>query len=254
MVRFSVLGSGSCGNSYVFSLDGQSILIDAGYSFRQINLRMEAGGFAMKDVMALFLTHLHPDHAHAAGIFARKTERPVYVTRRCRDHAVTEYMALNIPESSAMVTEPGIPVTVGPFSVSCFYTSHDSAGSCGYTVCADGKRFCIITDTGKYSPEMVEEARAADVLFLESNYDIQMLRTGPYPIYLQKRVAGERGHLSNDQARNLLLDAGYGSTEQRVYLVHISANNNTPETVEQAMCGFNAFVCRRGECYADYIS
>ena len=100
MIRYSVLGSGSCGNSYVFSCGDRSVLIDAGYSWRQICLRMHDGGFSEESVMALFLTHLHPDHAHAAGIFARKTAKPVYVSRKCRDHAVTEYLALNIPESS----------------------------------------------------------------------------------------------------------------------------------------------------------
>ena len=253
MIRYSVLGSGSCGNSYVFSCGDRSVLIDAGYSWRQICLRMHDGGFDEESVMALFLTHLHPDHAHAAGIFARKTAKPVYVSRKCRDHAVTEYLALNIPESSSFVIEPEQAVNVGPFELSCFYTSHDSAGSCGYTICCEGKRITIITDTGKYTPEMVEEARRADLLFLESNYDVTMLRTGPYPLYLQKRVAGERGHLSNDQARGLLEDAGY-PVDRPVYLVHISANNNTPDTVAEAMSGFNAVVCHRGERYIGQIS
>ena len=254
MVRYSVLGSGSCGNSYIFTAGSSSVLIDAGYSWRQICLRMQAGGFDADSVLALFLTHLHPDHANAAGIFARKTAKPVYVSRKCRDYAVSEYLALNIPENCSKVMEPSSVVSEGPFGVSCFYTSHDSAGSCGYTISVEGKRITIITDTGKYTPEMVEQARAADLLFLESNYDVNMLRTGPYPIYLQRRVAGERGHLSNDQARSLLLDAGYDVSGKPVYLVHISANNNTPDTVAQAMGGFNAFVCERGGCYCGQIS
>ena len=113
----------------------------------------------------------------------------------------------------------------------------------------DGKTFVIVTDTGKYSQEMVDHAREADVLFLESNYDIQMLRTGPYPLWLQKRVAGEHGHLSNDQARSFLLDAGFDSNGKPVHLIHLSDNNNCIEAVAESMCGFNAHVCARGECY-----
>ena len=144
-------------------------------------------------------------------------------------------------------------MNVGPFEVSCFYTSHDSAGSCGYEIKADGKVFVIITDTGIYNEDMVKAAKEADVLFLESNHDVEMLRMGPYPLRLQKRVAGERGHLSNDQARSLLLDAGFDKSQKPVYLIHLSSNNNTVELVQQAMVGFNATVCARGERYCGVI-
>ncbi len=265
MVRFSVLGSGSCGNSYIFSTDSReqnlfadsssekSILVDAGYSLKQLKIRMAEGGFDYDSIQSLFLTHLHPDHAHCAGTFARQTHKPVYVSRRCRSLAVTEYLALSLPEDTERTIGPEADVEVGPFEVSCFYTSHDSAGSCGYSIKADGKVFVIITDTGVYDEAMVAAAREADVLFLESNHDVEMLRRGPYPLRLQKRVAGERGHLSNDKARNLLLEAGFDRSQKPVYLIHLSSNNNTVELVRQAMVGFNATVCARGERYCGVI-
>ncbi len=265
MVRFSVLGSGSCGNSYIFTSDSgepslfedaqvqSSIIIDAGYSLKQLKIRIADGGFDFNSIQAMFLTHLHPDHAHCAGTFARQTRKPVFVSRKCRSNATTEYLALSLPEETERVIDPSSSVNVGPFEVSCFYTSHDSAGSCGYSIAVQGRRFTIITDTGTYNEEMVEAARSADVLFLESNHDIQMLRTGPYPIRLQKRVAGEKGHLSNDQARSLLLDAGYDRSQKPVYLIHLSSNNNTVDIVRQAMSGFNAIVCARGERYCGSV-
>ena len=250
MVRYSILGSGSCGNGYIFSFDGQSLLIDSGYTYRQMLLRMENGGFDSDSILALFLTHLHPDHAHSAGTFARRTGKPVYVSRRCFEYGRAEYLALNLPVGSQMTVEAGNAVQVGPFSVQCFYTSHDSPGSCGYRIEVDGKVFVLVTDTGVYSQEMVDHARSADVLFLESNYDVQMLRTGPYSLSLQRRVAGDRGHLSNDQARSFLLDAGFDASGKVVHLIHVSDNNNCVEAVAESTRGFNAHVCARGECYA----
>ncbi len=265
MVRFSVLGSGSCGNSYIFSAEEpeqtlfgdhgscQSILVDAGYSLKQIKTRIAAGGFDYDSIRSLFITHLHPDHAHSAGTFARQTHKPVYVSRKCRSLAVSEYVALSLPEDTERLIGPDDSVDVGAFNVGCFYTSHDSAGSCGYRIRVQDRTFVIITDTGTYNEEMVRAAREADVLFLESNYDAEMLRHGPYPIHLQRRVAGERGHLSNDQARSLLLEAGFDRSRRPVYLIHLSSNNNRVELVQQAMSAFNATVCARGEQYCGVV-
>jgi len=249
MVHYSVLCSGSCGNSYIFSFEGQSLLVDAGLSLKQLQIRIAAGGYDPTSVRALFLTHLHPDHAHCAGTMARRMHIPVYVSTKCRNLALTEYMALNLPEDTAFTIEPGNPIREGVFSVDCFYTSHDSAGSCGYTILAGGRRFTIITDTGVYDSHMMDEAIKADVLFLESNHDIQMLRTGPYPLRLQKRVAGDKGHLSNDQARGFLMDCGYDRSRKPVCLIHLSDNNNDPALVAEAMKDFNSVVCERGRQY-----
>ena len=249
MVRYSILGSGSCGNSYVFSFNGHSIMVDAGYSLKQIVQRMADGGFDIAEVDALFLTHLHPDHAHSAGTFARRFHKSVYLSAKCLSYAGSEYWALNIPKDCECTIDQGQMVEVGPFVVECFYTSHDSAGSCGYCISVDGKTFVIVTDTGCYNNLMVQAARDADVLFLESNYDVEMLRRGPYPLALQRRVAGQRGHLSNDQAVGFLSDAGFAENGKLVHLIHLSANNNTVQLVQAATQGFNAHVCARGERY-----
>ena len=98
MVVFSVLGSGSCGNSYMFSCNGQSLLVDAGFSYRQLSMRAGNAGLDIATVKALLLTHLHPDHNRGAGVFARKTGLPVYVSSKCIKYAAVEYKAMTVLE------------------------------------------------------------------------------------------------------------------------------------------------------------
>ena len=254
MVRFSVLGSGSCGNSYIFSCNGQSLLVDAGFSFKQLSLRVENAGLDFSSVKGLLLTHLHPDHNCGAGVFARKTGLPVYVSSNCLKYAQIEYEAMKLPIETQKVFEPGSPFTLGCFEINSFYTSHDSAGSVGYSIKCEDKTFVVITDTGLYTSQMLDEARCANVLFLESNYDVELLHSGPYPLYLQRRIAGERGHLSNEQAKKFLLECFCDHTHIPVYLVHLSKNNNRPEIVASMMNEFESHVCERGVQYCGEVS
>ena len=253
MVRYSVLGSGSCGNSYIFTYDNQSILIDAGYSLKQIKERLSNNGFDYDSILALFLTHLHPDHAHAAGTFARQTGKSVCISPVAQLMCKNEIKKLNIPQECNKVIDPSGGIEIGPFKVECFYTSHDSAGSVGYSIKVGDRQFVIVTDTGHFNTEMVSYAQSADVLFLESNYDEDMLAHGPYPAYLKKRVASERGHLSNNQAKEFLYLAGFDVNDKPVYLIHISDNNNDVRLVQEVMKPFNATVCARGSSYKNEI-
>lgn len=254
MIRFSVLGSGSCGNCYVFSCGQQALMVDAGYSLRKIHTRMEEAGLEFSSVQALLLTHLHPDHNSAAGAFARTTGKPVFVSGKVLRYAKVEYDKMGLPPQCKRAFEPGTSFEVGPFCVDSFYSSHDSAGSVGFAISCEGKKIVLITDTGIYTQEMLQQAQEADLLFLESNYDVELLRTGPYPLYLQKRIAGDRGHLSNDQAVNFLTSCGFESSQKPVYLIHISDSNNTVEQVASVMGAFNAQVCRRGYQYTGQLT
>ncbi len=254
MIRFSVLGSGSCGNSYVFLCGSHAIMVDAGYSLRKIETRMSETGMQLSCVEALLLTHMHPDHNSGAAVFARKTGRPVYVSENVLRYAHVEYDKMGLPPSCKMSFVPGTNFEIGPFCVNSFYSSHDSAGSVGYVISCEDKKIVLITDTGCYTEEMQSQAKDADLLFLESNYDAEMLRTGPYPIYLKKRIAGERGHLSNDQAKEFLTSCGYEKSHTPVYLIHVSDSNNTVQRVASVMSPFNAQVCQRGVQYSGQLT
>lgn len=234
MVKYSVLGSGSSGNSYVFYAEGTSILIDLGFSLKEEERRLSMIDINLNSVEALFLTHLHPDHAHGAGVFFRKTGKPIFVNETSiKGCTEKEFIKLRIRKENFQPLIVGEKKRIGPFEIFSFNTSHDSLGSVGYSINYEDKNFLIVTDTGCYNSEMIEYGKKANVLFLESNYSEKMLQNGPYPYNLKKRIAGERGHLSNKQAEDFLEESGCVDRQIPIYLIHLSSTNNNKEKLEE---------------------
>lgn len=244
MVRFSVLGSGSSGNSYIFEFKDSSILIDNGFSRRELLRRMAQEGFEISKVKAIFVTHMHPDHCNGVGVLARNDDLPVYISSNTKRYCTNELKRLNVPENLLFVISS--TVQIGDFSIKAFSTSHDSAGSVGYHLWVDNQSFTLVTDTGIFNDQMIEMAKESKVLFLESNYEPDMLRNGPYPMPLKRRISSERGHLSNIQAQEFLIKCGFiedykntlcynleKSKIEKVFLIHLSGTNNDVNLLEQ---------------------
>lgn len=266
MIRYAVLGSGSSGNAYVFSDGADSIIVDNGFSRAELIRRCDAAGTDWDTVRAVFVTHMHPDHCRGVGTLARKDGFPVFISAVAGKLCTPELARMAVPEGQLNTIDEGEERPVGGFSVRCFYTSHDSSGSVGYRICHKQGCFCIVTDTGCFDERMVGAALESDVLFLESNYEPRMLKSGPYPPPLKKRIDGRFGHLSNEQAMDFLVRCGFyrdpGTDIQgqlcynqpdcrvrRVYLVHLSSTNNNVELLRSrySSLGDRLYVCPKGE-------
>ncbi|MFA5468617.1 MAG: MBL fold metallo-hydrolase [Sphaerochaetaceae bacterium] len=250
MVSYSVLGSGSSGNSYLIAHAGEALLIDCGFSFKEIKKRIGVAGFDINNLQGLLLTHLHPDHARGAGVFARQTGKPVFVNAEVL--LAPELVDLRIPVESLIPFKVEQGFTLASFKVESFATMHDSPHSVGFAVEVAGKQLAILTDTGTFNNQMVQVAQKADVLFLEANYDETMLLQGPYPHFLKMRILGQKGHLSNDEAIELLNALNGGP--QRVYFCHLSKTNNHPRVVaesckERLQWVGEVTICHHGEQY-----
>lgn len=256
MIRYSVLTSGSCGNSYIFYDGTDSIAVDIGLSLSGFRKRLEAVNVPFDSIRGLFITHMHPDHSKGMGVFYRATHLPVFLSTIACDHEKMALSRLGLDEEKIELFSFGDKLECGPFTVTPFRTSHDSAGSCGYQIVHSSKeKIFLMTDTGTFSKESCSLAKEASLIFLESNYDEDMLKNGPYPFYLQQRIRGERGHMSNAQAMEFL--SSIPLEGKKVYFVHISKNNNTPELVNNI--AFSSFpkmdytVCERGQLYEGSI-
>ena len=256
MIRYSVLTSGSCGNSYVFYDGSDSIVIDIGLSLSGLKKRLEVVDVPFDSIRGLFITHMHPDHSKGMGVFYRATHLPIYLSTIASDHEERALSRLGLSDEMIELFSFGDRLECGPFVLTPFKTNHDSAGSCGYRIeHRSGEKIFLMTDTGNFTEESCALASDASLVFLESNYDDDMLTHGPYPYYLQQRIRGERGHLSNSQAMKFLSQIPLEG--KKVFFVHISKNNNTPELVNNI--AFSSFpkmdytVCERGQLYEGKI-
>jgi phosphoribosyl 1,2-cyclic phosphodiesterase len=232
------IASGSNGNCYYVENDDDAVLIDAGVSTKQIVERMARLGLSVSKLRGVFISHEHTDHIRGIDVFSRKHAVPVFMTQKT--HASSGCFIKDNPVS---FFSPGKPVQLSNIRVHPFLKSHDAIEPCGFSVSSGSSRVAVLTDVGLHCENVIEHIRNADALFLESNYDDQMLKTGSYPVHLKKRIASDRGHLSNTQAGMITLE--YATTRlKHVFLSHLSANNNTPEL---ALATFRRITNERSE-------
>ena len=218
------LASGSSGNSILVRDDGCAVLIDAGISVRRIVAALARVKMNPADLSAILITHEHSDHISGAVNMARKYRVPLVAnapTLSCIDGS--EF-------APHRVLDIGGEFAIGTLAVRSFAVSHDAACPAGYTICCPGATVCCATDTGIITPQLREESKLANLLILESNHDIEMLRSGSYPWFLKQRILGDRGHLSNDAAAKLLCGIANPGRPMSVWLAHLSKNNNNPKT------------------------
>ncbi len=221
-MRFCVLGSGSSGNSMVIESGEERILVDAGFSCREIERRLEKVGIAANRFSAVVLTHEHGDHSRGAPRFSRRHGVPIHATR-----GTLSALRLPLHCPAPQTIESGRRYEVGSFSIEPFEVPHDAREPVGLVLESAGCRLGIAADLGRRSSGAWNSLRGLDALVLETNHDIEMLQSGPYPWPLKKRIAGDKGHLSNRDAADGLREL-VSERLQWVVLYHLSRTNNMP--------------------------
>lgn len=230
-MRVGVLGSGSGGNGIVVESGSRRIVIDAGFSSREMGKRLGRLGVELGSIGALVITHEHVDHCRGAGRFARRLRLPVFATA-----GTLGGVGLGEEEArGATVLRSGEPCEVAGFLVEPFLLPHDAREPVGLVIeDASGCRLGLVADCGSRSHLAWARLHDLDILVLETNHDLDMLRNGPYPWPLKQRVAGRHGHLSNREAAEGLPEL-VGDRLRWVVLYHLSRINNLPALAAAAV-------------------
>jgi len=230
-VRFATLGSGSRGNATLVEYGSTRILIDNGFSLRELERRLDLVGLEPHGIEAVLLTHEHGDHAKGVAAFAARYGAAVWTTPGT-------WKAVGAPEVPRLRLFSGHAggISIGDLRVLPYTVPHDAREPTQFVFECAGGRLGVLTDAGSVTPHMRAMLRDCDALILECNHDVNLLRSGPYPPVLQRRVGGPQGHLSNTQAA-ALLDSLPVAGVRHLLLAHVSQKNNRPDLVRDAVRG-----------------
>ncbi|WP_456374216.1 MBL fold metallo-hydrolase [Thiolapillus sp.] len=228
-MRFASLGSGSKGNATLIQAGRTCLLLDCGFSLRELELRMARLHMHPGQLQAVLVTHEHGDHLKGVGPLARKYGMPVWMTHGTWRNAPCG----DIPELRLFGSHTPA-FRIGDVHVSPFAVPHDAREPIQFTFEHDGVKLGILTDAGSFTPHMLAAIEDVDALLLECNHDTGMLRDGPYPPRLQARVGGDYGHLSNAQAADLLSRIRHQRL-QHLVIGHLSEQNNCPEIARRTV-------------------
>lgn len=229
MVSLTILGSGSKGNAALLATGRTRLLIDAGFSRRELLRRMQTAGCDATSLDAILITHEHSDHVGGLPKLAATVAAPVYLNPGTREALERQWSAA---EANCLrqveLFASGHSFTIGDIEITSFTIPHDAADPVAFAFRAEGVRIVVVTDLGYLTENVKQQLAGADCVVLESNHDLEMLKNGGYPWALKQRVMGRLGHLSNDTVAAYLAGE-FDCAAAHLVLAHLSENNNLPE-------------------------
>lgn len=226
MIELCALASGSNGNCYYVGNEMDALLVDAGISAKQILIRLNEAGLDASKIRGIFVSHEHSDHIRGVSVLSKRLGIPAWFSQGTFD-------SLSEPDrpERTNIFIPGKAVKSSSFTIHPFLKNHDAVEPCSFRIEHDDWHIGVFTDIGEACTQLINHLRKCHALFLETNYDEKMLWEGSYPYILKRRVASSHGHLSNDQAFELIRDYA-GPELVHVFLSHLSGENNRPEIAE----------------------
>ena len=230
---FCPLYSGSSGNSMFVSTEKAKILIDAGLPGKKIDAALQEINENPKEIDGIFITHEHSDHVKGIGVISRKYDVPIYANENT--WSAMEASIGKIKEHNIKVIDKRSNTQINDMNIKAFNIPHDAAAPMGYTVSDGKKSISVATDFGTFTKEIYDNIKDSEVILLESNHDVSMLKYGPYPYQLKRRILSEIGHLSNDDCGTAIVNLMNYKSNKKIILGHLSNTNNQPDLAYQTV-------------------
>lgn len=231
-MRFASIGSGSEGNGTLVASEDACLLIDCGFSAREAVRRLVNLDVEPESLSGILVTHAHGDHIKGVALLAEKFNVPVYMT--WGTSLSNAHQKRRVPAELLNIISPHEPFAIRGIGVEPVAVPHDCREPVQFAFRSQGKKLGVLSDAGAVTPHMTRAYQDCDGLLLECNHDTEMLQNGPYPPSLKRRVAGQFGHLNNEQAASLLADI-YWDGLQHLVMTHLSQKNNHPEKARDAL-------------------
>ncbi len=231
------LCSSSKGNCTYISNNNSGLLIDAGFGIRNLYKYLNNANFSKDNIKAIFITHEHIDHISGLYSITKNLSIPIFASQGTTKSLINKSKIYD--KSIIYEINPQKPVYIDDFEISAFTTPHDCAESLGFCIYNNNKKFSICTDIGYATPIIKKKLVDSDLILLESNYDFNLLQISPYPHLLKKRIASNLGHLSNDDAAELIKHLIHNGANNFI-LGHLSQTNNTPDLALQTVVSYLA--------------
>ena len=222
-------------HSIFIASENARILIDAGLPGKKIDEALKSIGEDPRELDGIFVTHEHSDHIKGIGVLSRKYDIPIY--SNADTWTVMEELIGKIKEHNIRIMDRRSTMSIKDLDVISYNIPHDAVAPVGYTVHCNGRRASVTTDFGIYTEEIRDNIKDSEVILLESNHDVNMLKFGPYPYALKRRILSEVGHLSNEDCGKALVDLIKYKSNKRIILGHLSGTNNHPDLALETVSG-----------------